>query len=371
MKGEFDEKLLAKAVQYSIERKKTLGKLQQSIERYELVNRATFDTIWEWNYHFGEGLWGDGIIKMFGYPKEKLKYNESWLDEYIHPDDKDRVRKKIQHSLDSHIENWQDEFRFRCVDGSYKYVYNRGFILFSDKGKPLRMIGAMTDITERKKLEQELADQHINQQKIITEVTIQAQEKERNEIGRELHDNINQILATVKIYLGMVKENENVPENLLAECYDYVNYAMEEIRKLSHSLVPPSLGEIGLKEALQDLVEEINNTNKLKMHLVYKSQKETILDQEMELTLYRIVQEQINNILKHSQATNATISLQKDTTTVILNISDNGVGFDTATISKGIGLKNIHSRVEFYAGTINIISAPGKGCTLEIYVPYR
>ena len=223
---------------------------------------------------------------------------------------------------------------------------------------------------ERKRTKEELAEQQIKQQKLITEVTIQAQEKEKNELGRELHDNINQILATVKIYLGVVKSGQNVPEDLVGKCYEYVNEAMEEIRKLSHSLVTPSLGDISLKEALQQLVENINLLKGLQVQLlVDEKYNEQAKDKNKELMLYRIVQEQLNNITKYAQPKEAVISLKIDSGNLFLSVADNGVGFDTTQKSKGIGLKNISSRVEFHSGNMNIISAPGQGCTLEVYIP--
>ena len=370
VKGEFNEKLLAKSVQYSIERKKTLEKLRFSNERYELVNRATFDTIWEWDYQSSTGIWGEGFSKTFGYPEEKLNYGKGWMNEYIHPDDREEVSKQIQYCIASRKPNWQCEFRFRCADGSWKYVYDRGFILFNDQGNPLRMIGAMTDITERLKLEQQLAEQRLQQQKLLTEVAMQAQEKERNELGRELHDNINQILATVKMYMGMAKEKETISKDLISQCYEFVGTAMEEIRKLSHSLVAPSLGDIGLQEALQELVDEINFTHKMELHLVFRKNSNKKLDNKVELMIYRIVQEQLNNILKHAKAKKAEISFEQNSDDLILSISDDGVGFDTTRGFKGIGLKNIESRVGFYSGTLSVVSAPGKGCTLSVSVPY-
>ena len=370
IKGEFDEKLLAKSVQYSIERKRTIEKLRESNERYEFVNKATHDTIWEWDYHAKEGRWGEGIIKTFGYSEDKLKYGENWLDEYVHPSDKEEIRRRLCTCIESGIENWEFEFRFRCADGSHKYVYDRGFILYDKQGKPYRMIGAMTDITEKKRLESELAEQQIKQLKLITETTIQAQEKERNELGRELHDNINQILATVKMYLGMAKAKEKIPLDLVDQSYEYVNEAMEEIRKLSHSLVAPSLGDIGLKEALQELVADANLLNDLQVQLLFDEKyNEKDIDKNMELMFYRIVQEQTNNITKYAKATEVVINLKTDNDYLVLSVADNGVGFDTTKKSKGIGLKNISSRVEFYSGNVNIISAPGQGCTLEIFIP--
>jgi len=223
---------------------------------------------------------------------------------------------------------------------------------------------------ERKRTKEELAEQQIKQQKLITEVAIQAQEKEKNELGRELHDNINQILATVKMYLGMAKSGQNVPEDLVGMSYEYVNQAMEEIRKLSHSLVTPSLGDISLKEALQELAENINLLEGLQVQLlVDEKYNEQAKDKNKELMLYRIVQEQLNNITKYAKAKEAVISLKIDSDNLFLSVADTGVGFDTTQKSKGIGLKNISSRVAFYSGNMNIISAPGRGCTLEVYIP--
>ncbi len=370
IKGEFDEKMLAKTIQYSMERKKTMERLLESNERYQFVNKATHDTIWEWNYNTGQGVWGEAFGKTFGYPAERQKYNESWIDEYIHPEDRQRVMQKIQYHIDAGMENWQDEFRFLSSDGTYKDVFDRGYILYDAQKKPYRMIGAMTDLTEKKKLESELAEQQLKQQKLITEVTIQAQEKERDELGRELHDNINQILATVKMYIGIVRDKENVNKELLTQCHDFVTEAMEEIRKLSHSLVAPSLGDIGLEEALQELAEEINMTNKLQVEVVSNMSKEKMIDSKMELMIYRVVQEQINNILKYANAKLTVVSLEDEAGILQLTIADDGVGFDTAQASKGIGLRNIQNRVEYYSGTMNIISSPGNGCTISISLPY-
>lgn len=352
------------------ERKKAEEKIRESNKRYEFVNKATQDTIWEWDYRTKKGKWGEGFITTFGYSADKLKYDETWLDEYVHPDDKERLLKNIRDRIENSLQNCQNEYRFRCADGTYKYVFDRGYILYDENIKPYRMIGAMTDLTEKKRMEKELAEQQIKQQKLITETTIQVQEKEKNELGRELHDNINQILATVKMYLGMAKAKENVSVDLVGQSYEYVNEAMEEIRKLSHSLVAPSLGDIDLKEALQGMMENANLFNNLQVQLLFDEKyNEKNIDKNKELMFYRIVQAQINNIIKHAKANKVVISLKTDNDNLVLTVTDDGVGFDVTQKSKGIGLKNISSRVEFYSGNMNIISAPDQGCTLEVSIP--
>jgi len=352
------------------ERKEAEEKLRKSNETYEFVNKATQDTIWEWDYRTQKGKWGDGIMTTFGYSEDKLNYGETWMDDYVHPDDKERLLKDIQNRIENSLQNCQNEYRFRCADGSYKYVFDRGYILYDKNKKPYRMIGAMTDVTEKKRLERELAEQQIKQQKLITEAIIDTQEKERNELGRELHDNINQILATVKMYLGMVKARENVSTDLVGQSYEYLTEAMEEIRKLSHSLVAPTLGDIGLKETLQVLVDDANLINNFQVLLLFDEKyNEMDIDKNKELMFYRIVQEQMNNITKYAKANKVVITLKTDDDLLILSVADDGVGFGVTQKSKGIGLKNISSRVEFYSGHMNIISAPGEGCTLEVFIP--
>ncbi len=368
VKGDFDEKLLAKTIQYSIERKRILENLHLSNERFRLINKATLDTTWDLNFENNIGLWGEGIIRTFGYSEENLAFNFEIWKRWIHPDDSERVIKNLDYHLQNHLNNWQDEYRYEAADGSYKDVFSRGYLLFNLLGKATRMFGSTTDITERKKLEKELADQQLNQQKLITETTILAQEKERNEIGKELHDNINQILATVKLYHGMMRVNKNDPE-LLAKASEYVNDAIEEIRKLSKSLVSPTLGNITLKQALTDLVDEVNKTHALLVTLNYEVEGGKIIGSKKELMIYRVVQEQINNILKHSKAENATIDLKCKGNNLLLVIFDDGIGFDTKARAKGIGLQNIRSRVEFYSGKLDIISMPGKGCRFKITIP--
>lgn len=370
IKGEFDERVLTKAIQYSIERKKTQERLRKSNELYEFVNKATQDTIFEWNTVTGEGLWGNGFTATFGYMQDDLLFHRNWPDLYVHPADRSFVLECIENTIKSKTANCDLEFRFRSASGEYKEVHCRIYIIYDNTGKPLRMIGSLADITERKRLERELADQRLNQQRIITETTILAQEKERNELGRELHDNINQILATVKMYLGMAKSGRQVPEDLLTKSYQYVEEVMTEIRSLSHTLVAPSLGESGLKEALEMLAENAEASAGLTVDvLVDETPLAKDNDKTKELMLYRIVQEQVSNIVKHAAASHVVIALRAGEDGMLLSVQDDGKGFDTQLKAGGIGLKNIRSRVEFYSGRLDIISAPGEGCRLDVYIP--
>lgn len=223
---------------------------------------------------------------------------------------------------------------------------------------------------ERKRRIEHLAKEKVRQQKLITEVTLQVQEKEKNELGRELHDNITQLLATAKMYLGILKSgHKELAKDLLNKSHEYVVSAIEELRKLSHSLATPTLEGKSLSKVFQDLVDDINSFNSLQIELdIDERINGALKDKGKELMLYRILQEQVNNILKYAQASKVKVSLSIDNNILHFVISDNGVGFDTEEEFEGIGLKNIRSRVEFYNGTTRIISSPGNGCRIEVSV---
>jgi len=353
------------------DRKKTEEKLRESLERYELVNKATQDTIWEWDAHTNRITLNNSFTGLYGYTKASIKNNHNLLFKNIHPADVQKIRANIKNCIKTARTYWYDEFRFRAADGAYRYVHLKAFVQYSEKGLPERMVGAMTDFTEKRKLEKELAEQKAQQQRLVIDVAIQSQEKEKNDLGKELHDNINQILSTVKLYLSMLSKGESRPEdNLIEKSSDYVMLAIAELRKLSHSLVAPSLGDISLEEALMHLASDANLFNKFQVNLsIAENYKKLAPDKDMELMFYRIIQEQLNNIIKYANASIIEVSIDINTADIILRVADNGIGFDVSKKTEGIGLKNINNRVSFYNGIMSIISPDTGGCCLEVLIP--
>jgi len=236
------------------------------------------------------------------------------------------------------------------------------------EGHVARLILA-NNVTEKLKLEDALIQQRIRQQELITETTIQAQEKEREEIGKELHDNINQILTSTKLYLEMAQSgDEALATRGIKKGYDNVNLAISEIRQLSKQLVPPALDST-LLETLKGLAEEVQAASSIRLKLSAESFDETLLSNNLQIIIYRIIQEQINNILKHAAASQVGIILRTDERHVHIQVADDGTGFDTSQKAKGIGLRNIHSRVKFYKGSVRITSEKLKGCRLDVKIP--
>lgn len=215
---------------------------------------------------------------------------------------------------------------------------------------------------------EEAQQQHI-QQKLINETSIKVQERVREEIGRELHDNINQLLAASKLYMDYAINKDGIRSEKLEQSRGNISRAIEEIRKISKALVAPSLGDETLEEVIEDLLRDIRHTTSLKVKLVTYNYNEAAISDEIKLALYRIVQEQMNNILKHANAGNVTISLTTANGEARLSIEDDGAGFDTSKNSSGIGLRNIATRASHYDGEVSIYSSTGNGCTLEVMIP--
>lgn len=220
------------------------------------------------------------------------------------------------------------------------------------------------DITEKLKIEEELKQIKISREIEIMRTALESEEKSRAEIGRELHDNINQLLVASTIFLKHALIVENNDKKLISKSLDITNAAMEEIRKLSSSVVPPSLKVETLKEAISHIADNFKLSHtKITVDI---NTDESIMEEAFKINMYRIIQEQCNNIIKHADAEEAKISLLQTDKHLILQITDNGKGFDMQQKAKGIGLSNIIHRAEVYYGTPRIESSPGNGCTIEI-----
>jgi PAS domain S-box-containing protein len=224
----------------------------------------------------------------------------------------------------------------------------------------------VNDVTERIRLEKELVLQQRLKRQQITEVVLGAQERERFELGQELHDNINQILATSKLYLDVAIEEREPRIELLAKSRNNISMAIEEIRRLSKELITPSLNDLGLIQSIKELIRNIQMVKKMKIRLTISGVDENALLPEQKINVYRIIQEQLNNILKHAQASFVSIELNKQREQIRLLVEDDGRGFDPRMRRDGVGISNIMSRAELYNGKVEIDSSPGKGCRLEV-----
>jgi signal transduction histidine kinase len=220
---------------------------------------------------------------------------------------------------------------------------------------------------ERRRLELQLLRQEWDRKKMLAQAAVDAQEKERADIGKELHDNISQMLTSTKLFMDILKTKTE--DELVDRSIKNINSIIQEVRSLSRSLVPSSIADLGLIASMHDLFENIRAASVIEVEFYPDEEIDRLLSPNSKLTLYRIVQEQVNNIIKHAAAKQVFVELFSDEGNIELIIGDDGVGFDPATIKKGMGLQNMRSRAELMSGSIQIISTPGKGSKIKVVLP--
>ncbi len=348
------------------EREEREKKLQEALRRYNVLMQATQDAIWDMHLITKETYTNDTLREIFGY-QDEVEDNDLWWNSNLHPEDRERVVSGINEALDSGKEIWKDEYRFRCKNGNYKIVYDRSTIVRNEQGKPVRLIGAMQDVTSERILQQALTTQAIVKHRRAARGIMQVQEKEKQLLGDALHENISQMLATIKLFIDHALENETERENFLKESSGYLNVVINEIRRLHRDLVPPPLETFSLEFLLQQQAEEMLTGHGIET--VVDAGQEDNLDKEMKLMLYRIAKEQLDNVLCHSEATLVTVKLRQTEDSIVVIIADNGKGINMASFDEGAGFKRIRNMVEVYNGTCEVKAFEGNGFALTVSIP--
>jgi len=281
---------------------------------------------------------------------------------FIHPERQELYRNFIRNAFNNQksvfVLNYPQEGRDTWFELSYRPVVD------SDGSINYVCVKA-TDITEKKRLENEMKEL----QKKVLKATIAAQEKERSMIGRELHDNVNQVLTTVKLYTELCYHDEKPNKELLHKSLNQVNYCIEEIRNLSRRLAVPKTEDENFGKLIKELIDSINATRKTNIELITHGVKTLELNQELKTTVYRIIQEQLTNVLKYAHASEVKVTIAATKTVLAVEVQDNGIGFNLEEKKNSNGLTNMKSRTELVGGSIHFETAPGRGCILTAEFP--
>jgi len=302
-------------------------------------------------------------------PEDFYSDSETWL-RCIHPQDRNRAMKAFIQAYSKKTE-YLAKYRIIHKDtGQGRWIMNHSVPIKDEKGKLARYDGIITDITEQEKLRENL---HF----YAMELT-KAQEQERKRIALELHDDTVQVLFSLIADIDRItRGNKRLRKEdvlRLQQVQVNINLVMNELRQFSHELRPRLLDEFGLIPSLELLVEEVNRESRLNCRLQQSGHKLRI-PLETELALFRITQEALRNIQKHSKATEAVVMIHFSRGQIELQIIDNGRGFevpsamsDFARISK-LGLAGICERVRFLNGDFTVTSLVGKGTTINVLIP--
>lgn len=313
--------------------------------------------------------WNKNFEIISKYTSDEIKQMNP-LD-FFDEDEKGLVKEKINEVYEKGSSEVEAHFFTR---NKQKIPYYFNGTLATIEGKSC-IIGTAIDITRLNKAQesvqamaQTIFNQKVQEQKKITRAVIKAQEKERNRLAHELHDNVNQILAGTRIYLYLAGKKDEKLLELIKYPMELIDSSINEIRILTRKNATP-LKNIPLKDLIERLLENLTNNCNIKTLFKYDI-PENFTNDELKLNIYRIIQEEINNIIKHASPAKVTIKLKASENSIQLSTIDDGNGFDLGKKRKGIGLSGIINRVESFNGTIEIITSPGNGCQILIEIPY-
>lgn len=357
LKDDLNGAMLYKSIIYAIERKKNIVLIEESEKRYSNLFHLSPQPMWLYDCETLNFIQvNKSAIDHYGYSEEEFLSMK--ITDMQTAEDAEKLKKAIEKR------RLEGDFPF---SGSFNHlkkngdtinveIYSTGIVVDEKKCRSVIAI----DVTERNEYEHK-----------ITKAIIKTQEEERYEIGGELHDNVCQILATSMISLGMIKKYiEPKAEQWYINTKEYINMASDEIRNLSHRLAPAFFDDSSFEVAIEILINTFNVADAYEIDLQFDTDiKDDDLTLEMQLNLYRIVQEQLRNILKYSKATKITLEFFVENNMLVLRLSDNGVGFITENAKSGIGLANMKRRAELFSGKFLIKSSPGNGCVMTVSIP--
>jgi PAS domain S-box-containing protein len=296
---------------------------------------------------------------LLGYSDEDLLNNS--FTEWIHFEDLNKTQQALitpsKKQETSYLEN-----RMIASNGELKWL---AWTAIFDVETELRYAVAK-DITEKIKLSEILDKERSTKINEVTNAALTAQENERQELGRELHDNINQILVSCRLYLSLIKISDTEQLNYLKMTDGMIKDAIKELRQLSHTLLPATLSDSNLVKALDNIFQTAIKSGVLEVAKDFSGFNQNNLSDHIKLNIYRIIQEQFNNILKHAKATRVYVRLANNKETIELEISDNGLGAEIEKSVKGVGITNIRSRASLFSGEVHISTSPGDGFNLRV-----
>jgi len=356
-------RVVAEVFANSLMRKRIEAGLHESQQRFEIMANAAPVMIWMSGTDKLCSFFNEQWLLYRGRSLDEEK-GDGWLDG-VHPDDVSECLRIYRSSFDARLP-FIMEYRLKRGDGEFGWVTDHGVPHYTPTGEFAGYIGSSTDITERRRAEQGMLD--------LGGRLIGAQEEERARIARELHDDFSQRLAVLAMQLGQVSislpESSQAASQRLHLMWERITELSSDIHKLSHRLHSSKLHHVGLLTAAKSLCEETAKQHELQIDFVHRGMPDDIAP-DVALCFFRIIQEALNNIVKHSGAKRAYVQLSALDSRIRLRIVDAGAGFDTSSkkARAGLGLVSMRERLRILGGSMTIRSRPMEGTEIQAEAP--
>ena len=308
---------------------------------------------------------------------------EAW-EEYLHPEDEARVLEVWARSVESGA-NYEVEYRLRAKDKTYRWFRARAVPIKSEDGKIVKWYGTCSDIQDSKMLEQSIRDSATELEKMVDRRTTELrrlsvrlmtlQDQEHRRIARDLHDGLGQELAVAKMVLANALQQTaaRIEKTACAEASTIIDRAIQQVRTMSHLLHPPLLDEVGLLSALTWYADGLTERSGIETSLDVQPQDFPRLAPELETAIFRIVQEALTNVFRHSQASQAWINVAQTDSRTVITVRDNGVGVNDRVAelqpdSVGVGIGGIKQRAKEFGGELRVYNL-NPGTAVEVVIP--
>ena len=340
------------------ERKRIEDDLRESRAQLTLALESSRTAMFDWDVVERRGIWNDQLAAIYAFnPAGEYITAEEW-HALFHPEDGQRLTHEFERAMTG-TDKFQFEFRTIRPDGEVRWILSHGRMVRDADGHPIRMIGTHTDITDRKQVEE------VSRVRELSGKLLQTQDAERRRIARELHDSAGQLVAAVQMQLTPMKsEAEKVSAELAAgigESLNLIQQLSQELRTVSYLLHPPLLDELGLPSALRWYVEGFAERSRIDIRIEVPPDLGR-LPADMETALFRIVQESLTNIHRHSGSNRAEIYIRRSADDITLEVRDYGKGMpapnngSSQKSRSGVGIQGMQQRVRQLNGRFEIRS---------------
>jgi len=319
--------------------------------------------MWVWDIVPNRVWMSEKCVELFGFTDD-AEITTDRMTSRIHPDDRAACAVPWQDSLHPE-DHYREQYRLLLPDGTLRWVTCNAHVERDMQKCPFRMLGIVIDITESHKLEEAARE--------VSGRFITAQEDERRRIARDLHDDMNQRLALLSVELELMGREPSGSNHLaprLEGMAARVKELSSEIHKMSYDLHPAKLDQLGLVSACRSFCRDLSAQSGVTIEFSSENVGRR-LPADVELCIYRVLQEACQNVIKHSGAKTAQVGLRRSNGKLVLAVSDSGKGFDVQTGrgNGGLGMLNMRERVWLVHGDLNITSQTGHGTKIEVFVP--
>jgi len=352
--------------------RKTEQALREQQARLAYAQKLSHVGSWELNLESGNERWSDEVFRIFGYAPQAFTPSKSWKLESVHPDDRGKFQSHMRQGIATR-EQFEFEFRVLRSTNEVRIVRALNEVVRNRKGEAVSLLGTLQDVTQRRQADARLRRSHEELRRLADHLQL-ARESERISIAREIHDEMAQSLTAQKIDMVRLKsklpQDEPLLTELSGEILQSINKTITSVQRILTELRPALLDDLGLVAAIEWQVNEFQRRSEMRCHLVLPDD-EAILTPEQRTAMFRIMQESLSNILRHSNADEVWVELTVDEPWLSMSIVDNGKGISELEVlsSGSFGLIGMRERAHIFSGSVSIHGKEGEGTTVSVRIP--